>query len=52
MIVPDADWPRNGDIVVGSEIPDVPGESIRCLYSFGGIFNRVLINLLIPIFLE
>ena len=26
MIVPDADWPRNGDVVVGSEIPDVPGE--------------------------
>lgn len=27
-IVPDADWPRNGDIVVGSEIPDVPGEML------------------------
>eukprot|EP00545_Synedropsis_sp_CCMP1620_P000294 CAMPEP_0119008490 /NCGR_PEP_ID=MMETSP1176-20130426/3727_1 /TAXON_ID=265551 /ORGANISM="Synedropsis recta cf, Strain CCMP1620" /LENGTH=929 /DNA_ID=CAMNT_0006960827 /DNA_START=65 /DNA_END=2854 /DNA_ORIENTATION=- len=25
VIVPDADWPRNGDIVVGSEIQDVPG---------------------------
>lgn len=25
LIVPDADWPRNGDIVVGSEIPDTPG---------------------------
>jgi len=25
VIVPDADWPRNGDIVVGSEIPDIPG---------------------------
>lgn len=25
QIVPDADWPRNGDIVVGGEIPDVPG---------------------------
>jgi hypothetical protein len=25
VIVPDADWPRNGDIVVGYEIPDVPG---------------------------
>jgi hypothetical protein len=25
IIVPDADWPRNGDIVVGHEIPDVPG---------------------------
>ena len=25
VIVADADWPRNGDIVVGSEIPDVPG---------------------------
>ena len=25
VIVPDADWPRNGDIVVGSEIPDTPG---------------------------
>mmetsp|Transcript_44284 Transcript_44284/g.134887 ORF Transcript_44284/g.134887 Transcript_44284/m.134887 type:complete len:865 (-) Transcript_44284:184-2778(-) len=24
-IVPDADWPRNGDIVVGSEIPNIPG---------------------------
>jgi hypothetical protein len=26
VIVPDADWPRNGDIVVGYEIPNVPGE--------------------------
>jgi len=25
VIVPDADWPRNGDIVVGYEIHDVPG---------------------------
>jgi len=25
VIVPDADWPRNGEIVVGYEIPDVPG---------------------------
>jgi len=25
QIVPDADWPRNGDVVVGSEIPDIPG---------------------------
>jgi hypothetical protein len=25
-IVADADWPRNGDIVVGSEIPNVPGK--------------------------
>jgi hypothetical protein len=25
QIVPDADWPRNGDIVVGHEIPNVPG---------------------------
>jgi hypothetical protein len=24
-IVPDADWPRNGDIVVGHELQDVPG---------------------------
>ena len=24
-IAPDADWPRNGEIVVGYEIPDVPG---------------------------
>jgi hypothetical protein len=24
-IVADADWPRNGDIVVGIEIPDIPG---------------------------
>jgi hypothetical protein len=27
MIVPDADWPRNGDVVVGYEIPNVPGTS-------------------------
>jgi hypothetical protein len=26
VIVPDADWPRNGDIVMGYEIPDTPGE--------------------------
>ena len=27
VIVPDADWPRNGDVVVGYEIPNVPGTS-------------------------
>lgn len=26
VIVPDADWPRNGDVVVGREIPDIPGK--------------------------
>ena len=26
VIVPDADWPRNGEIVVGYKIPDVPGK--------------------------
>lgn len=32
VIVPDADWPRNGDVVVGYEIPNVPGTSaIRVL---------------------
>jgi len=25
VIVPDADWPRNGDVVVGSEVQDIPG---------------------------
>lgn len=25
VIVADADWPRNGDVVVGTEIPDIPG---------------------------
>ncbi|KAG7346815.1 glutamine cyclotransferase [Nitzschia inconspicua] len=25
VIVPDADWPRNGDVVMGYEIPDTPG---------------------------
>ena len=27
VIVPDADWPRNGDVVVGAEIPDIPGKT-------------------------
>ena len=31
VIVPDADWPRNGDIVIGSEIPNIPG---KCIYFF------------------
>lgn len=26
VIVPDADWPRNGDIVVGSELVNTPGK--------------------------
>ena len=26
VIVADADWPRNGDVVVGSKIPDLPGK--------------------------
>jgi hypothetical protein len=34
MIVPDADWPRNGDIVVGYEIPDIPGK-LLCPLFFG-----------------
>lgn len=25
VIVPDANWPRNGDIIVGYEVPDQPG---------------------------
>lgn len=25
VIAPDADWPRNGDILFGSEIPNIPG---------------------------
>ena len=29
-IVADADWPRNGDIVVGIEIPDIPGSLKSC----------------------
>lgn len=28
VIVPDADWPRNGDVVVGHELTDVPGENL------------------------
>lgn len=27
VIVPDADWPRNGDIVVGHEVSDAPGKN-------------------------
>jgi hypothetical protein len=27
VIVPDADWPRNGDIVVGYELATTPGRS-------------------------
>lgn len=26
VIVPDADWPRNGDVVMGYEIPNTPGK--------------------------
>jgi hypothetical protein len=25
VIVPDADWPRNGDVVMGYEISETPG---------------------------
>ena len=28
VIVADADWPRNGDVVVGSEITNLPGEDL------------------------
>jgi hypothetical protein len=31
VIVADADWPRNGDVVVGTEIPDIPGTFIAQL---------------------
>ena len=33
VIVPDADWPRNGDIVVGYELVNTPGKtSCFCVY--------------------
>lgn len=32
VIVADADWPRNGDIVVGSKIPNVPGKELVHLF--------------------
>ncbi len=35
VIVPDADWPRNGDVVVGYEIPNVPGTSAISLRDGG-----------------
>ena len=35
VIVPDADWPRNGDVVVGSEIPDIPGKSLLVSFNIG-----------------
>jgi len=39
VIVPDADWPRNGDVVVGYEIPNVPG---KFLLGFCGVcFHRI-----------
>jgi len=25
VIVPDADWPKNGEMVIGIEVPDIPG---------------------------
>ena len=28
VIVPDADWPRNGDVVAGYEIPNIPGAAL------------------------
>lgn len=31
VIAPDADWPRNGDIILGSEIPNIPGWYCFCL---------------------
>ena len=30
VIVTDADWPRNGDVVMGYEIPNTPGKSTKC----------------------
>ena len=41
VIVPDADWPRNGDIVVGHEIPNVPGKSVRqgSVHKIGPLFG-------------
>ena len=29
VIVTDADWPRNGDVVMGYEIPNTPGKLIN-----------------------
>jgi hypothetical protein len=31
VIVTDADWPRNGDVVMGYEIPNTPGKLIKFL---------------------
>jgi hypothetical protein len=41
VIVPDADWPRNGEIVVGSEVSNIPGKKACILDT-----NRVLISCL------
>lgn len=45
QIVPDADWPRNGDVVVGSAIPDIPGEEYDIAFelsSFSSLFSNFL----------
>jgi Glutamate-cysteine ligase len=38
VIVPDADWPRNGDIVVGYELATTPGRSysLVCIWAVPG----------------
>ena len=39
VIVPDADWPRNGDVVMGYEIPNTPGKP-RITLLFYSILHR------------
>jgi hypothetical protein len=38
VIVPDADWPRNGDVVAGYAIPNIPGASELALCVFMVLF--------------
>ena len=40
VIVPDADWPRNGDVVMGYEISNTPGKFMK--RDFRGASNSIL----------
>lgn len=47
VIVPDADWPRNGDVVMGYEISNNPGRFEKLEYPLhhASIYNLYIVYL-------
>lgn len=48
VIVTDADWPRNGDVVMGYEIPNTPGKLMKfasCDMRFDSLYSKCYLSI-------